>query len=91
MEDIISWIQTGLCIFSPQEPNKDEFELSSMRCGRKLSKDGDVSLTHMLCVLSLAKENYNRNIAVFSVLLAMDRLQFWVWPAGDLHKPLYSL
>uniref|UniRef100_A0A672JI22 Germ cell-less, spermatogenesis associated n=1 Tax=Salarias fasciatus TaxID=181472 RepID=A0A672JI22_SALFA len=25
----------------PQEPNKDEFELSSMRCGRKLTKDGD--------------------------------------------------
>ncbi|XP_054896684.1 germ cell-less protein-like 1 isoform X1 [Poeciliopsis prolifica] len=25
----------------PQEPNKDEFELNSMRCGRKLSKDGD--------------------------------------------------
>lgn len=25
----------------PQEPNKEEFELSSMRCGRKLSKDGD--------------------------------------------------
>uniref|UniRef100_A0AAQ4QT54 Germ cell-less, spermatogenesis associated n=1 Tax=Gasterosteus aculeatus aculeatus TaxID=481459 RepID=A0AAQ4QT54_GASAC len=25
----------------PQEANKDEFELSSMRCGRKLTKDGD--------------------------------------------------
>uniref|UniRef100_A0AAX7VCC2 BTB domain-containing protein n=1 Tax=Astatotilapia calliptera TaxID=8154 RepID=A0AAX7VCC2_ASTCA len=25
----------------PQEPNKDEFEQSSMRCGRKLIKDGD--------------------------------------------------
>uniref|UniRef100_A0A087YPA4 Germ cell-less, spermatogenesis associated n=1 Tax=Poecilia formosa TaxID=48698 RepID=A0A087YPA4_POEFO len=25
----------------PQEPNKDEFEQNSMRCGRKLSKDGD--------------------------------------------------
>uniref|UniRef100_A0AAQ5ZLN3 BTB domain-containing protein n=1 Tax=Amphiprion ocellaris TaxID=80972 RepID=A0AAQ5ZLN3_AMPOC len=25
----------------PQEPNKDEFEVSSMRCGRKLTKDGD--------------------------------------------------
>ncbi|XP_008324590.1 germ cell-less protein-like 1 [Cynoglossus semilaevis] len=25
----------------PQEANKEEFELSSMRCGRKLSKDGD--------------------------------------------------
>ncbi|KAM8827431.1 germ cell-less protein-like 1 isoform 3-T4 [Spinachia spinachia] len=25
----------------PQEANKDEFELSSMRCGRKLAKDGD--------------------------------------------------
>ncbi|XP_028318712.1 germ cell-less protein-like 1 [Gouania willdenowi] len=25
----------------PQEPNKDEFEQSSMRCGRKLTKDGD--------------------------------------------------
>ncbi|KAF6725935.1 Germ cell-less protein-like 1 [Oryzias melastigma] len=25
----------------PQEANKDEFELNSMRCGRKLSKDGD--------------------------------------------------
>uniref|UniRef100_A0A3B5L6D2 Germ cell-less, spermatogenesis associated n=1 Tax=Xiphophorus couchianus TaxID=32473 RepID=A0A3B5L6D2_9TELE len=25
----------------PQEPNKDEFEKNSMRCGRKLSKDGD--------------------------------------------------
>lgn len=27
--------------YGPQEPNKDEFELSSMRCGRKLTKDGD--------------------------------------------------
>uniref|UniRef100_A0A673G448 Germ cell-less protein-like 1 n=1 Tax=Sinocyclocheilus rhinocerous TaxID=307959 RepID=A0A673G448_9TELE len=27
----------------PQEANKDEFELNSMRCGRKLTKDGDVS------------------------------------------------
>ena len=26
----------------PQEANKEEFELNSMRCGRKLSKDGDV-------------------------------------------------
>ncbi|XP_044000080.1 germ cell-less protein-like 1 isoform X2 [Gambusia affinis] len=25
----------------PQEPNKDEFEKNSMRCGRKLNKDGD--------------------------------------------------
>uniref|UniRef100_A0A668AGH2 Germ cell-less, spermatogenesis associated n=1 Tax=Myripristis murdjan TaxID=586833 RepID=A0A668AGH2_9TELE len=25
----------------PQEANKEEFELSSMRCGRKLTKDGD--------------------------------------------------
>uniref|UniRef100_A0A3P9MC31 Germ cell-less, spermatosis associated n=1 Tax=Oryzias latipes TaxID=8090 RepID=A0A3P9MC31_ORYLA len=25
----------------PQEANKEEFELNSMRCGRKLSKDGD--------------------------------------------------
>ncbi|XP_015242748.1 PREDICTED: germ cell-less protein-like 1 isoform X1 [Cyprinodon variegatus] len=25
----------------PQQPNKDEFEQNSMRCGRKLSKDGD--------------------------------------------------
>ncbi|KAM6902113.1 germ cell-less protein-like 1 [Xenentodon cancila] len=25
----------------PQEPNKEEFEQSSMRCGRKLNKDGD--------------------------------------------------
>lgn len=25
----------------PQEANKDEFELSSMRCGRKLTKEGD--------------------------------------------------
>uniref|UniRef100_A0A7N6ATJ6 BTB domain-containing protein n=1 Tax=Anabas testudineus TaxID=64144 RepID=A0A7N6ATJ6_ANATE len=25
----------------PQEANKEEFELSSMRCGRKLAKDGD--------------------------------------------------
>ncbi|XP_069020299.1 germ cell-less protein-like 1 isoform X1 [Embiotoca jacksoni] len=25
----------------PQEPNKEEFERSSMRCGRKLTKDGD--------------------------------------------------
>lgn len=25
----------------PQEANKDEFEVNSMRCGRKLSKDGD--------------------------------------------------
>ncbi|XP_057675466.1 germ cell-less protein-like 1 [Corythoichthys intestinalis] len=25
----------------PQETNKEEFELSSMRCGRKLTKDGD--------------------------------------------------
>ncbi|KAM8873030.1 germ cell-less protein-like 1 isoform 1-T2 [Synchiropus picturatus] len=25
----------------PQEANKDEFELNSMRCGRKLTKDGD--------------------------------------------------
>ncbi|XP_053701021.1 germ cell-less protein-like 1 isoform X2 [Synchiropus splendidus] len=27
----------------PQEANKDEFELNSMRCGRKLTKDGDVA------------------------------------------------
>ncbi|MGH0136823.1 UNVERIFIED_CONTAM: hypothetical protein FKN15_019815 [Acipenser sinensis] len=26
---------------SPQEANKEEFEVSSMRCGRKLAKDGD--------------------------------------------------
>ncbi|MGH0136825.1 UNVERIFIED_CONTAM: hypothetical protein FKN15_019817 [Acipenser sinensis] len=27
--------------FGPQEANKEEFEVSSMRCGRKLAKDGD--------------------------------------------------
>lgn len=36
-------IRPFCCIISPQELNRDEFELSSMRCGRKLSKDGDVS------------------------------------------------
>lgn len=40
---MLLWWQTLLFI-SPQEPNKDEFEQSSMRCGRKLIKDGDVSL-----------------------------------------------
>lgn len=34
-----------LSLFSPHEANKDEFEQSSMRCGRKLTKDGDVSVT----------------------------------------------
>ncbi len=29
--------------YRPQEANKEEFELNSMRCGRKLTKDGDVS------------------------------------------------
>lgn len=33
-----------LSLFSPHEANKDEFERSSMRCGRKLTKDGDVSV-----------------------------------------------
>lgn len=37
-----------LCMFRPQEPNKDEFEQNSMRCGRKLSKDGDVSLGSLM-------------------------------------------
>ncbi|MBN3270693.1 GMCL1 protein, partial [Polyodon spathula] len=27
--------------FGPQDANKEEFEVSSMRCGRKLAKDGD--------------------------------------------------
>ncbi|MGH0130817.1 UNVERIFIED_CONTAM: hypothetical protein FKN15_033834 [Acipenser sinensis] len=31
--------------FGPQEANKEEFEVSSMRCGRKLAKDGDAA-TH---------------------------------------------
>lgn len=31
--------------YRPQEANKEEFELNSMRCGRKLTKDGDVSWT----------------------------------------------
>lgn len=34
-----------LSVISPHEANKEEFELSSMRCGRKLTKDGDVSQT----------------------------------------------
>lgn len=29
----------------PKEINKEEHEGSSMRCGRKLAKDGDVSIT----------------------------------------------
>lgn len=29
--------------FRPQEINKEELEGNSMRCGRKLAKDGDVS------------------------------------------------
>lgn len=36
-------ILTKVCAVSPQEANKEEFELSSMRCGRKLTKEGDVS------------------------------------------------
>lgn len=34
-----------LSVIRPHEANKEEFELSSMRCGRKLTKDGDVSQT----------------------------------------------
>ncbi|RXM90907.1 Germ cell-less protein-like 1 [Acipenser ruthenus] len=38
----------------PQEANKEEFEVSSMRCGRKLAKDGDwriiQSLSPSLCI-----------------------------------------
>lgn len=31
-------------ISRPQEINKEELEGNSMRCGRKLAKDGEVSL-----------------------------------------------
>jgi hypothetical protein len=30
--------------FRPQEINKEELEENSMRCGRKLAKDGEVSM-----------------------------------------------
>lgn len=31
-------------ISRPQEINKEELEANSMRCGRKLAKDGEVSI-----------------------------------------------
>lgn len=45
-------IRVLLSVVSPHEANKEEFELSSMRCGRKLTKDGDVSrIVSLLLVL----------------------------------------
>lgn len=65
-----------MSLFSPHEANKDEFERSSMRCGRKLTKDGDVSVTvyvlqqplYSLAFIYLFKKS------VFPVLLEVDRL-----------------
>lgn len=40
------WFELQMSVsdcYRPQEANKEEFELNSMRCGRKLTKDGDVS------------------------------------------------
>lgn len=36
---VLVWV-----FFRPQEINKEELEGNSMRCGRKLAKDGDVSV-----------------------------------------------
>lgn len=78
---LLCW-QKRLCDISPQEANKEEFELSSMRCGRKLTKDGDVSRTHCYSHFSshtvnvfhlISTEKIN-DIFLSSVLLAVDRL-----------------
>lgn len=62
--------------FRPQEANKEEFELNSMRCGRKLTKDGDVSWTlAFLLVFKPLDEMYDGFLkCIFTVLLAMDRV-----------------
>uniref|UniRef100_A0AAY4A4G7 BTB domain-containing protein n=1 Tax=Denticeps clupeoides TaxID=299321 RepID=A0AAY4A4G7_9TELE len=56
----------------PQEANKEEFELSSMRCGRKLSKDGDVSDSALLPSLLLEPAMRGRHMVT---VLALFRLR----------------
>lgn len=75
---MLDW-QKHVCNISPQEANKEEFELSSMRCGRKLTKDGDVSSqclsnTHTGNVFHLKATEKTIDRFFSSVLLAMDRL-----------------
>lgn len=66
-----------LSLFSPHEANKDEFEQSSMRCGRKLTKDGDVSMKIPFRPRPLLKHLVfisHKKQSLLSVLLEMDRL-----------------
>lgn len=54
-------------ISRPQEINKEELEGNSMRCGRKLAKDGEVSMgcdseySDTNCCTINAKYTFNNN------------------------------
>lgn len=74
-----------------------------MRCGRKLTKDGDVSGTNFrppwlrppLCSRSSDYDDLMIWSVICcldpSVLLEVDRLQLWLRPARHLHQPFYRL
>ena len=47
--------------------------------------------SHIVNVFSTISTEENSDISLSSVLLAVDGLQLWFWPVGNLHKSLHSL